>query len=192
MSCIDHLPGLLPVIGPEYGKPFPFEIVGDQLDDILFVIGNENLLLRHVDSLKRGKWRETVVPRPRALSMTIRPWCTFIRCLTIESPSPVPPRLPGTGLVRPVEPFAQPGNFAFRNADARIGDPDDQILFRAGRRRDGDRSPFRGEFDCIVQNVQQNLYQLVPVGPDRRQVLTNLLESFSFFSEIRSATTARA
>ena len=47
---IDHLPGLLPVIGPANGKPFPFEIEGDQFDDILFVIGNENLLLRHDNS----------------------------------------------------------------------------------------------------------------------------------------------
>ena len=81
--------------------------------------------------------------------------------------------------------------FTFRNADARIGDPDDQIPFRAGRRRDGDRSPFGREFDCVVQNVQKNLYQLVLVGPDGRQVRPISLTSFYFFSDIRSATTVR-
>ncbi len=44
---IDRFPGFATVKGLAHGKSFPFEVVGDQLDDILFVVGNEDLLLRH-------------------------------------------------------------------------------------------------------------------------------------------------
>ena len=32
-----------------------------------------------------------VVPVPGVLSSSMRPWCSCMACLTIESPSPVPP-----------------------------------------------------------------------------------------------------
>ena len=91
-----------------------------------------------------------------------------------RKPETRPAQLPGTCLVRPIESLAQPGNLALRDADARIGDPDDQLPFRSGRRRDGDRPLRRGELDGIVQDVQQDLHQAVPVGPDRRQIRSDL------------------
>jgi hypothetical protein len=58
-----------------------------------------------------------------------------------REPEPGSSQFSGTRLIRPVEPLTQPGNVAFQNANARVGDPDDQIPLHAGRCRDGDRSP---------------------------------------------------
>jgi len=46
---------------------------------------------RNAVSFMAGNNKDTIVPFPSRLSISIRPPCAAMRCLTMDNPSPVPP-----------------------------------------------------------------------------------------------------
>ena len=73
-----------------------------------------------------------VLPSPSLLSMLSRPWWRLTMCLTMASPSPVPPRSRDALHVHPVEALGQAGDGVGGNAFAIVTHRDHDLGIRAG------------------------------------------------------------
>ena len=101
------------------------------------------------------------------------PWCWLRISLAMESPRPVPPEFPASGLIHAVKPLKEPGQILFGYADAVVGDGDIDLL-ALGAGGDVDFAAVGGVFDGVGDDVHDDLLDALPVAVDAGEILRAL------------------